>query len=237
MSLDRTRVSAISGKTIAHIRRQAADMRSALLILAAITGLVFGGLVVLRATTGIAIAEFTRDPLGYTEYPWYKGLVSNLGVIIWSATAGVCFFVWLLGSRSGRAREHARYLLAGGLVTVILLLDDLYMFHEVVFPEHLGIPEPTVYGTYLMLLLGFIARFQEIILRFDTPLFIAALFGFSTSMLADIAAYWVAIPGYYVIEDGGKFFGIVNWGAFLGRASARHLTSGGVASRAAAASR
>lgn len=212
-------------RVLAHheLRRHWGSTRRALLGALALTALVFGALVVLRVATGIPIAELTRDPLGNTEHPWYKGLVSNLGVIVLAGTAGVALFARAVGGAAPRARASAGFILAGGLVTIVLLLDDLYMLHETVFPEHIGIPENAVYATYAAMLAGFTVAFRDRIRAEDPLLLAGALAGLACSVLLDLIASVVSVPAYYVLEDGGKFFGILCWAAFITRASARHL--------------
>lgn len=228
--VDRQDLNRKAGSIRPYVTKQWNELKATILIILAATALVLGTLVVIRMTTGIAIADFTRDPLGFTEYPWYKGAVSNLGIIIWSGAAAVCFFAYALGRRSVRWPQHARFLLTGGLITTLLVLDDLYMLHEVVFPDEIGIPERAVYATYMLILLVFVTRFRAIILRNDPLLLIGAFAGLGLSVLMDIVASHVAIPGSYIFEDGGKFFGILCWTAFLVRASARFLASTGHAS-------
>lgn len=187
--------------------------------------IAFAILILIRIRTGIAIAEFTRDPLGFTGLPVYKGLVSNLGVIIWAGAAAVCFFSYsVVRARStGGGRSH--FLLFAGLVTVLLTLDDLFMLHEVVFPEHLGVPQNIVYATHVFLLLSFLVWYRSTILQTGFLLLALAFVGFGVSVGVDFIAPMVSVPGLYIFEDGGKLFGIVSWSAYFTLVSARHVTS------------
>lgn len=188
--------------------------------------ILFGIVIGIRIVTGIAIAEFTRDPLGFTGIPVYTGSISNLGVLIWTSSAAICFFTY--GLRRSRFRDNTAsvFLLIGGLVTTMLMLDDLFMLHEVVFPDELGIPEALVYVTYFVVIAGFFVRFRSFILQTNFLLLALACVGFGVSIGADEIARSVSIPGMYLFEDGGKFFGIVNWAAYFIQVSARHIRAG-----------
>lgn len=188
--------------------------------------ILFGIVVGIRLGTGIAIAEFTRDPLGFTGIPVYTGSISNLGVLIWTASAAICFFTYGIRRSAFRDNTTSTFLLTGGLVTTMLMLDDLFMLHEVVFPEELGIPEELVYLTYLLVVVGFLVRFRSLILQTNFLLLALACVGFGVSIGADEIARSVSIPGMYLFEDGGKFFGIVNWAAYFIQVSARHIRAG-----------
>ena len=188
--------------------------------------IAFAIVIAVRLTTGIAIAEFTRDPLGFTDIPVYTGALSNLGVVIWSAAATVCLFTYGVNLvwATGGARSH--FLLAGGLVTVWLLLDDLFMLHEVVFPEYLGVAEDIVYGTHIVILLAFLVWYRTAILHTPFLLLALAFVGFGVSVGADATASILSVPGLYVFEDGAKLFGIVSWARYFTLASARQIAAG-----------
>lgn len=186
----------------------------------------FAIMIAIRIQTGIAIAEFTRDPLGFTDIPVYKGVLSNLGVLIWSAAAAVCFFTYGVIHRWSAGGVNSHFLLAGGLITALLALDDLFMLHEVVFPVHLGVPQNIVYATHAVLLLWFLVWYRSTILQTDYLLLALSFAGFGLSVGFDATASLYSVPGLYIFEDGGKLFGIVSWTAYFTLVSVRHITSG-----------
>lgn len=207
-------------------RRQWHALRPVMPLIYAPLVIVFGIVIAVRIRTGIAIAEFTRDPLGFTDIPVYTGVLSNLGAIIWSATAAVCFFTFgVIGARSADG-ANPTFLFAGGLVTLMLLLDDLYMLHDVVFPEQIGIVEDVTYATYAVVIVGFLVWFRASILQTDFLLLALAIAGLGFSSGVELIASLVSLPGLYVFEDGAKLFGIVSWAAYFVLASARHIIPG-----------
>lgn len=183
--------------------------------------------ILIRLITGIAIAEFTRDPLGFTGIPVYTGSISNLGVMIWSGAVAICFFSWSILRSVAVADQTTKLLLAGGIVTLVLALDDLFMLHEVVFPDNLGVPEEIVYASYAALILWLLIAFRKTILQSSFLLLVLAILGFGISIASDAVAPYVAIPAMYLFEDGGKLFGIVSWASYFTLVSARHIIQNG----------
>lgn len=224
MTTERTR-SIRWGDALSSQRRQWRDLRSLMVLIYAPLAVTFGIVIAVRLRTGIAIAEFTRDPLGFTGIPVYTGLLSNLGAVIWSGAAAVCFFSYGI-TRSRVARgAGSHFLLAAGLVTTLLLADDLFQLHEVVFPEHAGIPQNVAYGTYAAVLVGFLVWYRGTILGTDFLLLALAFAGFGVSIGVDVIAAMVSVPGIYVFEDGAKLFGIVSWAAYFVLVSARQVAA------------
>ena len=222
---ERTR-SLTWGDLVSAQRRQLRALRPVMLLIYTPLAIAFGIVIAVRIRTGIAIAEFTRDPLGFTDIPVYTGVLSNLGAVIWSGAAAVCFFSYGISQTRAGGGASPHFLLAGGLITLLLLLDDFFMLHEVVFPEHVGIPEDVVYTTYAVLLLGFLVWFRATILQTDYLLLALGLAGLGFSIGVDLIASMVSLPGLYVFEDGAKLFGIVSWAAYFVLVSARRIVAG-----------
>lgn len=189
--------------------------------------IAFSIVIAIRIRTGIAIAEFTRDPLGFTDIPVYTGMLSNLGAVIWSAMAAVCLFSYGVIRRRIPSGASPRFLLAGGLITVLLLLDDLFMLHEVVSPQYLGVLAEVAYAMYAVLLLWFLVWFRSTILQTDFLFLALALTGFGFSIGVDLPAPFYSILGLYLFEDGAKLFGIVSWAGYFVLVSGRQVISGG----------
>jgi len=190
-------------------------------------------------SAGLAPTEMLRDPImvaGGEQSEFYLGLFSNLGVVLWTATAAICLFV---GSDSSGVpdRQARHFLLYAGVFTLLMMLDDLFMLHE-------NYAENIVYVFYGMGLLYYVVRFFPLILRLDVVLFALAIPLFGNAVLLDLAP-WRLLPGEriemphavasspierdelrqlarelrYLLEDGGKFVGICCWAAFHIRAA------------------
>ena len=146
-----------------------------------------------------------RDPANVADYPFYIGLLSNIGVLLWGASAAICLFT----ARAIRGRVEAAYLAAAGLLTTLLTVDDLFLLHEDALPIYLHIPERLVLGSYVVLTLVFLLRFARLILRTDYLPLLFALGFFAVSAVVDV---WFSRQSWaFWVEDGLKLLGIVSW--------------------------
>lgn len=223
MVMSDTARSSESATPLESVRRQVVSLLPIMVAIYTPIVVLFAVVIVIRLRTGIAIAEFTRDPLGFTGIPVYTGSISNLGIMIWSAAAAVSLFGYGVSRWQGTGGHTRPLLLVAGLVTLVLTLDDLFMLHEVVLPD-LGVPQNLVYATHAVMLVGFVAVFWRTILRTPWVLLVLAYAGFGFTVFADFLAPLVTIPGMYVFEDGSKLFGIVSWCAWLTMVSAHQIT-------------
>lgn len=175
------------------------------------------------ALTGERASFFTRDVFSIASIPVYAGLISNLGIFLWCATAAVCLFAAALA----RDPEAARFLAASGLFSGLLLVDDFFMVHEWIVPRLLHVSEKSMYGVYAVLGLAWLWRFRRRILTGRPGLLALALGLFALSILFDFLepAHPPGIaPGWrYMIEEGPKLVGIATWAAYLALESARAL--------------
>ena len=140
-------------------------------------------------------------------------------------TAAVCLFGGWLTFQSGNHRETAWFLTCAGLISAMLMLDDLYLFHEEVFEDHLFIPQEFVFLAYGGMVLGLLIRFRKLILNTDYLLLLLA-FGFlAISIAVDVFVepeeftVFGNIPGRHIIEDGFKLLGIATWSVYFVRTS------------------
>jgi hypothetical protein len=188
---------------------------------------------------GLAPTDMLRDPImvaGGDQSEFYLGLFSNLGVVLWTATAAICLFAAseLTGAQNLQARH---FLLYAGLFTMLLMLDDLFMLHE-------NYADDVVYIFYGIGLVYYVARYWRLIMRLDVVLFALTLPLFGNAVLLDLAP-WRLLPGEgieipeamasspseradlrhlgrelrYLLEDGFKFVGICCWAGFHIRAA------------------
>lgn len=170
------------------------------------------------AQSGIPFADLSRDPLAVCGGRPFDGALSNLGVLLWCAAATLCLMAAAVMHRAGR--EQGFYL-CSGLLTVMLLVDDLFQLHEVVLPGSFSVRQRYVLLTYLLLAAAYLARYRRRILANDWGFMAAALAFFSISLIADtLQAPTVGLTGGdgtslgSLIEDGSKLLGIISWLAF-----------------------
>lgn len=184
-----------------------------LVIYTILLGLLFF-VFIIGAQLDIPIARFTRDPAAIFDAHPFTGAISNIGILFWCSTAAVCFFTSVIHSKKGNI-EIGKFLLFSGLLTSVLLLDDLFMFHEFMFPEILHIPQIVTYLGYLVLVSIYFIKFRSAIFRTEYIILLIACIFFGLSIFCDIFLPQRGIE--FLVEDGFKLFGIVTWLIFFTR--------------------
>jgi len=156
----------------------------------------------------------------------YFGFLSNLGILLWCASAAVSLFAFVLAYGAHRRTGPAAFLLYAGVFTGVLLLDDFFMGHERVFPAIIGIHEDLIYASYAVLFAIYLVVFRKDLLRNDSKILVLSVLLFAISILIDEL---VEIDGliknnsvfHRVTEDGSKFVAINAWAVFHIRAAWR----------------
>jgi len=196
-----------------------------------ITGLVIG---IGRIRFNIPVWYLTKDPNALIEGgDFYFGALSNLGIILWTIAATLCFFSTIYLKRYSPNSSFRLFLLHGGILTTLLLLDDLYMWHEVMFPVYFGINTYLVYGSYLIYALYFVIRFRTTILKTEYLVLLASIFLIALSVLVDIVhdsqildATLLNLTGLrpdllgelaVLLEETSKGLGILTWLIYFSR--------------------
>lgn len=177
---------------------------------------VIGGAAVAHYSGAVPVSFLTRDPSQIVEFPFYYGAVSHLGIAAWCAAAGVCFFAAALL----RDRNRRRFLLGGGAMSCLLAIDDLFVVHDVVFPDHLGLHEAVAVGLYGVVLAAYLLPFATLVAR-DSKyrLLVASCALFVLSIASDREVVKKALGlGWaeeFFVEDGLKLLGISCWLAYF----------------------
>lgn len=167
--------------------------------------------------------KLTKDPVAILKGAFYTGAISNINMLLWaaSATLGFCSYIALCKFVPRSATK--KFVLHFGLITLVLLLDDLFLWHEEMFPKYIGLHEYAVYAFYLLYLSYILAAFRKTVLKTDYIILIAALCFLGTSMVADIfckqfARLLPAVAQYETfIEDSLKSIGIFTWCMYAAR--------------------
>lgn len=181
---------------------------------------------VVSAVTEMPIAMFTRDPADIANISPFAGVISNIGILFWSAAATVCVFTFLLLKSVENKARLSWFFLVSGIITTMLMLDDLFLFHERVFPQYLHLRQRYTLVFYFMIMTVYLIGFKKIILNNKTSLLLLALSFFGLSVSVDVAAKYVAetVPFYHLFEDGFKLLGIVSWLGYFARFSLQSIT-------------
>lgn len=199
------------------------------LVLGASIGLLVASVLAAR-WAGVPIEWLMRDPLATLEADPLVGAMSNLGIVVWSAAAGACLLAALALRRRGDDRESASFFLWSGVLTVVLVLDDLYQFHEQIGPVSLHLAQRGIYLVYLAAVVTYLFRFRRRILATDWLILVLAGIAFAVSIGVDLLPETlrdgVLAPVEDLVEDGAKFVGIVLWSTYFTREAAAALGRG-----------
>jgi hypothetical protein len=149
----------------------------------------------------------TTDPLQTAEFPWYTGLLSNLGVILWSVSIGCAFSIAILLPNN---RQVAHFLIATGTLSIVLVIDDMFRLHDSFFLSRLNIPEYFTFFIYGLILSIYLVSFYRVILSdISFILLTGALLFFGASIILDMFTPYSSIETF--IKGSLKFIGIALW--------------------------
>lgn len=164
----------------------------------------------------------TGDPAYVNSSNPFVGALSNIGIVLWSVTASICLFASRVLKQRG-AHTNARFLLAFGLLTTLLLLDDLFMLHDYIFSKYFGISQVITYGVYGILTLIFLYQFRaQILSNNNMILLLLAFLFFGSSISLDLFVQETNLK--YFLEDALKFLGIVGWLVYFTNLSIQKIT-------------
>lgn len=180
----------------------------------------------LTQLTELNLKWFVREPAAMSKINPFTGYLSNLGLLCWAVTAGICIFTAAVLFKWNCRTEFYFYLYAA-VLSLVLLFDDMFMFHEVVFSQYLGIGEKKIYVFYLLAGAGFIWLFRKIILKTKYYGLILALVFMGLSVFFDYIQepYLYPLGQYmYLLEEGVKWIGIGWWLSYFIQTSAYNIT-------------
>lgn len=168
-------------------------------------------IVVASRVMGVPLSDFFRDPLAITGGHPLLGVASNVGILLWSSVVTVC----VVGAALSRDRDRAeyRFFLSAGVLTSVLLFDDLFMVHEQLASMYLGISEFAVFAAEAIGVAAFLIVFRRRIIKRHLPLLAASIACFAVSLGADP---FTQFSGWrWIAEDGSKLLGIAFWAGFF----------------------
>jgi len=188
--------------------------------------ILLGGTKLFSAMTSIPLRRLMLDPTEVTQVPFYTGIMANLGILLWAAAASICLFISIfLAQMVGKAWKN--FFLVSGLLTLLLLLDDLLRIHDEIFPLYLGIKGDVLGIGYVLLMVVYLLRFRTLIVQYPYAFLVMALGFFGVSVAIDVAPsglkHLFAEADIVFFEDGAKLLGIANWLAYFAYLSAAIL--------------
>lgn len=203
------------------LREQLKNITPILIIAFAATLVILSGVIKLGLDHNIQLNHFTKDPVQIMGEPFYLGLFSNVGILLWCGSVVVCFFSRSLVPNVEDKKAIRVFLFYSGLVTLLLLLDDLFLMHEEVFPKYIGVPEKGIFVIYSNILLLYLILFRDTILKTDYVILVLAFFLIGVSTF--VKRIPMPIPEDTFLEDAVKLFGIICWFIYFLRLGYKEL--------------
>ena len=177
----------------------------------------FGTIVGTFAGSGIHMTKLSKDPAQLASFPIYYGLLSNLGILVWAAGG----FIPLFASFHVEGVKTRSLLRWAGILTLILLLDDFFLIHDILFPRVLRLSELLVYLFYLVAFpLFFLRHLKAIFAQTEYRILGLGVFLLGLSFLIDMNV----LPGGIDVEDGFKLAGMVAYSYYWIVTSHRLIT-------------
>jgi len=168
---------------------------------------------------GAPASALTRDPVSVLGGEFYIGMLSHLSIMLWSASAAVSLLGFTLLRRAQKHPELGLFLLLSALVSLVLLLDDAFLFHEEVFPKFLSVPERLVPLGYVLIFLPWLWYARRVVFQTDYLLLVAAFSFLGLSFGLDLI-FDFGNQGIF-LEDALKFVGIVFWFVYYFRTASQ----------------
>ena len=136
----------------------------------------------------------------------YAELVSSLGIVLGSVAAGICF----VGAAMQRSMRSWAFFILGGVLSTILLLDDVFVIHSAAVAPMLGVAASVTYAIYAALAGMYVLAFRRRILSGAVVPLAGALGLLATAMMLDML-----LPTEPMLADSIRLLGIGCWGTYF----------------------
>lgn len=170
--------------------------------------IIVAALIYFSNVLELPIEQLTADPaVSFNAHP-VTGIGSYIGMIMWCTAAVVCLFSAAFLKVTGNETDFL-FLLCSGLLSLMLLIDDAFMFHEAIFPWYFHLPQYAVYAGYMLITLAYLFYFRKHILNSEYLILALALLLFGASVAGDFVLPQEGLA--YLVEDAFKLFGLAAW--------------------------
>jgi hypothetical protein len=199
---------------LSNIWRQFIKRIPLLLLLLFPVLLIIGFVLLISWKTGQPIYVLFQDIFYVAQV--YIGFVSNIGAFVWAFAIAICVYVGVLLFNQREQRNASYFFLYAAVLSILLMLDDFFMLHEIIYPRYFHIGSDIIYSIYAALGIGFVVKFKKIILQSDLIILFLSFGFFALSIFFDELRESIAISDYWIIaEDGSKLIGVIYWLAYF----------------------
>ena len=191
-------------------------------------------MVLVSALFHVSIPRMTRDVAVIAHVHPLTGIISNLGILLWSATASICGFA-AMTLRNVVPRSKFWFLACSALLSAYLLFDDFFLFHDDLASRFFGLNEKVVVSALGIAVFGYGIAFRRVILQTEFGMFLLAIGFLTASVVIDelFGSWLLGRVGHwkYLFEDGPKWLGIASWCSYYVHTCHQLLVSSLVRSR------
>ncbi|MBI5020761.1 MAG: hypothetical protein HZB59_04940 [Ignavibacteriales bacterium] len=211
---------------LGSIWRQSVKRIPLLLLLLIPVLLITGFVILISWKTGQPIYVLFQDIFFVAQVPLYIGFVSNVGAFVWAFAIAICGYIGFLLYGKREQREIAFFFLYASFLGLLLMLDDYFMLHEIIYPRYFHIESEIIYLIYAALGITFVIKFKKIILQSDMIILFFAFSFFALSIFFDEVRESMTMSDYWIIaEDGSKLIGIIYWLTYFSITGKKYLKS------------
>lgn len=176
-------------------------------------------IVSIKLFTDHSLYELVSDVSEVGRVHPLAGILSNLGILLWCATASILFFS-ALSLHNHVSRKAFSFLLSSSVFTGYLLLDDLFLIHEILAPVIFRIDEDIIFLIIIVAVIIYFILFARII--FSTGIYVfllisIGLLGFSLLIGSTSLKSFIPDLGdwHHLLEEGTKWLGIASWSSYF----------------------
>jgi tetratricopeptide (TPR) repeat protein len=205
--------------SVRHLRKSGFTMKMLsarqLLITLVPSVSILAALVVANVFFQVGIPSMTQDVAFIAKIHPLVGILSNLGILLWCATASICFFA-AITLHNIKQIDTFRFFLFSAVLSTYLLFDDFFQIHEYLAPHYLGLNEKVITAALGIALAAYLIAFRRIILRTNFIILASAIVFFAVSIVVDnifhvLLSQLIGYEWKVFIEDGTKWLGIACW--------------------------
>jgi len=181
------------------------------------SSILYLAILYISSLYNIKLSLVVRDLAQTCGYPIGVGMISNIGILLWGATASICLFTAFFENIN---RESSKLLLLGGLFSGLLCIDDFFLLHD----RYMG--QDFLNLTYLAISIFLLVRFRTILKKIGLFNLVISILFLGLSIFFDGVIQQIFDQSYDItqlIEEGFKFLGITCWLNFWCKAASHKL--------------
>lgn len=157
------------------------------------------------------------------------GIISNLGILLWTAVCSICFFTYFVIEGSlNRAKSWKKFFFFSAILSLVLLLDDFLSIHELgddilVFFIPIeatrtikNICELSFFAVYGIGLLAYLWIFRNLIYQTEYLFLLITIFLLFLTLVFDMLET-AMFPHFYLFEECFKLLAIATYTLYFAR--------------------